>query len=231
MRDRYAEIVYRYYYATAAALELALGDPHPGNYLLCEDGKVAFFDFGMISRLPRSYLREEGEVFRAVRAGDAAALAAKLRELGYLTGEANDWNAELLLEHMRSLSWWLLADEPLRLAPEDLWRGTETMREEHGREMIDQVPPDVASAQALLLRRMEGLLFQIASTLRAQADLGRPDAGARRGGQTDNRARRRARAMARRACRLAPLSRWRRSARAGRPGRRRAARSPAAAAG
>ena len=172
VRDRYAEIVYRYYYATAAALELALGDPHPGNYLLCEDGKVAFFDFGMISRLPRNYLREEGEVFRAVRAGDAAALAAKLHELGYLTGEASDWNPELLLEHMRSLSWWLLADEPLRLAPEDLWRGTETMREEHGREMIDQVRRMSLPPQALLLRRMEGLLFQIASTLRAQATWG-----------------------------------------------------------
>ena len=35
VRDRYAEIVYRFFYGTALELGLALGDPHPGNYLLC----------------------------------------------------------------------------------------------------------------------------------------------------------------------------------------------------
>ena len=48
VRDRYAEIVYRFFYANAAELDVALGDPHPGNYLLRDDGRVAFFDFGML---------------------------------------------------------------------------------------------------------------------------------------------------------------------------------------
>ena len=65
--------LYRFYYATAGELDVALGDPHPGNYLLCDDGKVAFFDFGMIRELPRSYLRREGEVLAAIRDGDADA--------------------------------------------------------------------------------------------------------------------------------------------------------------
>ena len=34
VRDRYAEIVYRFFYGTVRNLDVALGDPHPGNYLL-----------------------------------------------------------------------------------------------------------------------------------------------------------------------------------------------------
>ena len=64
VRDRYMEIVYRFFYATVANLDLALGDPHPGNYLLGGDGRVAFFDFGMMRRLPAGYLRAEGDITR-----------------------------------------------------------------------------------------------------------------------------------------------------------------------
>ena len=83
VRDRYMEIVYRFFYATAASLDLALGDPHPGNYLLGGDGRVAFFDFGMMRRLPAGYLRAEGDITRGVREGHAAAVVAGMRELGY----------------------------------------------------------------------------------------------------------------------------------------------------
>src|ERR1700761_5535144 len=56
VRDRYAEIIYRFFYETARHLGLALGDPHPGNYLLSPDDRVAFFDFGMMRRLPPGYV-------------------------------------------------------------------------------------------------------------------------------------------------------------------------------
>ena len=52
-----------------------------------------------------------------------------MRELGYLPGEPSEWDAELLIEYMGEVSWWLYSEEPLRLAPGDLWRGTEALRE------------------------------------------------------------------------------------------------------
>jgi hypothetical protein len=70
---RYAEIVYRFFYGTA--LGLALGDPHPGNYLLCADGHVAFFDFGMIRRPLHDDLRREAVIDRGVREGRATVMA------------------------------------------------------------------------------------------------------------------------------------------------------------
>ena len=64
------------------------------------------------------------------------------------------------------------ADEPLRLAPEDLWRGSESLREERDAELMQQLRRMTLPPEALLLRRMEGLLFQVASSLRAEARWG-----------------------------------------------------------
>jgi len=177
VRDRYAEIVYRFFYGTLLNTGLALGDPHPGNYLLCPDGRVAFFDFGMVRSLPADYLREEAKVIRAIREDDPPTLLAQFRRLGYLPGEDQadgdaDWDGELLLAYMREISWWLYAEEPLRLSPEDLWRSTERLREQGLDEHIEQLRRMTLPPQALLLRRMEGLLFQTASTLRAAAPWG-----------------------------------------------------------
>ena len=45
---------------------------------------------------------------------------AGMRELGYLPGEPSEWDSDLLFDDMHEVSWWLHAEEPLRLAPEDL---------------------------------------------------------------------------------------------------------------
>jgi predicted unusual protein kinase regulating ubiquinone biosynthesis (AarF/ABC1/UbiB family) len=172
VRDRYAEILYRFFYGTVGELGLALGDPHPGNYLLCADGRVAFFDFGMMRRLPRDYLAREARITRAVRESDAAGVLNGMRDLGYLPGAREDWDGPLLLEYMRRVSWWLQTDAPLRLSPEDLWRSTEQLREDGGAEHFAQLRRMTLPPEALLLRRMEGLLFQTASTLRACAPWG-----------------------------------------------------------
>ena len=44
-RDRYGEIVFRFFFGLLYRDRIALGDPHPGNYLLCPDGT------GVLSRL------------------------------------------------------------------------------------------------------------------------------------------------------------------------------------
>ena len=64
------------------------------------------------------------------------------------------------------------SDEPLRLAPDDLWRTTDLLRDEAGREYVAQLRRMTLPPEALLLRRMEGLLFQTAAMLRASAPWG-----------------------------------------------------------
>ena len=78
-----------------------------------------------------------------------------MRELGYLPGEPSEWDGELLLDYMRGVSWWMHAEEPLRLAPEDLWRGSEVLRDEE-RNYIAQLKQMTLPPEALLLRRWKG---------------------------------------------------------------------------
>lgn len=170
VRDRYAEILYRFFYGTITGLDLVLGDPHPGNYLLCADGRVGFFDFGMLRRLPADYLRREGDVARAIRDSDTQLMLATLRDLGYLPGDLADWDGELMLEYMREVSWWLAATD--RLEPRDLWRSAAPLRGEDGGDHMSQLRRMTFPPEALLLRRMEGLLFQTATTIRARAPWG-----------------------------------------------------------
>ena len=47
-RDRYGEIVFRFFFGLLYRDRIALGEPHPGNYLQCPDGKVCFLDFGLV---------------------------------------------------------------------------------------------------------------------------------------------------------------------------------------
>src|SRR5882757_179638 len=47
-RDSYGEIVFRLYFGLLYRDRISLGDPHPGNYILCSDGRVCFLDFGLL---------------------------------------------------------------------------------------------------------------------------------------------------------------------------------------
>ena len=53
-RDRYGEIVFRFFFGLLYRDRIALGDPHPGNYLLRPDGRVAFLDYGLRARRRRA---------------------------------------------------------------------------------------------------------------------------------------------------------------------------------
>ena len=120
VRDRYAEIVYRFFYGTARELDLALGDPHPGQLpaLRRRARRVLRLRHAPrpAARLPGpggGDLRRDPRGRRGRARGRRCAIWATCRD-------DTDWNGALLLEHMRAVSWWLRTDEPLRLAPEDL---------------------------------------------------------------------------------------------------------------
>src|ERR1700761_3730203 len=80
----------------------ALGDPHPGNYLLRPDGRVAFLDYGLMRALSAERVGAERAIAQGVRERDAAALKAALVAGGYLPAERADIvDAGLALRLMR----------------------------------------------------------------------------------------------------------------------------------
>ncbi|MEA2340362.1 MAG: hypothetical protein QOG11_439 [Solirubrobacteraceae bacterium] len=168
-RDRIGEIVHRFYYDTAGRLGLALGDPHPGNFLLAPDGRVAFLDFGMLRQMPAGYLEREGGVYRSLRDGDTAGLRAIMGELGYLP-DPWTFDDELLFGYMYATGAWMLEDpQPRRLNGET---GYELMERvfELGPGWRQMIRSFSVPREALLLRRMENMVFNACADLRAACD-------------------------------------------------------------
>src|SRR3954453_18112364 len=52
-KDRFGEILFRCCFGSIYHLQHFNADAHPGNYLLLEDGRVAFLDFGMTKQLDK----------------------------------------------------------------------------------------------------------------------------------------------------------------------------------
>ncbi|MDQ6607093.1 MAG: AarF/ABC1/UbiB kinase family protein, partial [Actinomycetota bacterium] len=57
-RDRIAEILIRFYLNGPLRHRLLNGDPHPGNSLFLDDGRVAFIDFGFFKRLSDAEIKQ-----------------------------------------------------------------------------------------------------------------------------------------------------------------------------
>ncbi len=83
-RDRFGEIVFRFFFGSLYRTGHFSGDPHPGNYRLMPDGRVAFIDFGMTKRVDRAHIEAEVEALRLGMEGDAVGTPRPARVDGLL---------------------------------------------------------------------------------------------------------------------------------------------------
>jgi ubiquinone biosynthesis protein len=72
--DVYAAMVFRHGVFHA--------DPHPGNLLLLDDGRLGIVDFGMIGRLDDRLRERIGDMLLAINAGDGALLTRLIKRTG-----------------------------------------------------------------------------------------------------------------------------------------------------
>jgi predicted unusual protein kinase regulating ubiquinone biosynthesis (AarF/ABC1/UbiB family) len=170
-RDRFAEIAFRFFYGLLERERIAAGDPHPGNYLLCPDGRVCFLDFGLIRHVDAEYLAGEQALARAVVHGDAEAVHHWLATLGYLP-EPDEFDPERVLEQLQTAGEWYFTTGFRRLDPEYVRHLVEVGSSPRS-EYFDYMRRQTLPPQALLIRRMEGLLFGVLGELRAGGDWGR----------------------------------------------------------
>jgi len=83
-RNRIGEILYRFYYGSLHRYGFTSADPHPGNYLLLEDGRMACFDFGLACELPDAMRPLLKEGFLALIEGDVHQLFETSVKMGYI---------------------------------------------------------------------------------------------------------------------------------------------------
>ena len=78
LRDRWGEVVYRFFFGSIARFGMFNADPHPGNYLFHDDGTVTFLDFGCVKRLSPEAQRGFWDTASATVANDADRLLQRL---------------------------------------------------------------------------------------------------------------------------------------------------------
>ena len=174
-RDRYGEIVFRLYFGLLYRDRIALGDPHPGNYLLCPDGRVCFLDFGLLRDVDADRVAAEREIARAVRDRDAAAVKAALLAGGYLPASRGDEvDADFALGLMRMAIKWYAVPGERRFSPDDARRRRDRERpdSEQRAAMRMQVNQFTLPPESILIRRMHGIVAVVLERLRAGADWG-----------------------------------------------------------
>jgi predicted unusual protein kinase regulating ubiquinone biosynthesis (AarF/ABC1/UbiB family) len=179
-RDRYGEIVFRFYFGLLYRDRVALGDPHPGNYLLRPDGRVAFLDYGLLRDVNAERVNAERAIANAVHDKDAMALKSALITGGYLPADRADIvDPDLALRMMRRATRWYAVPGHRRFGPDDDLQRRRRRREHresddgqsraNAREQINQftLPPET-----VLIRRMHGIVGIVLWQLRAGADWG-----------------------------------------------------------
>jgi predicted unusual protein kinase regulating ubiquinone biosynthesis (AarF/ABC1/UbiB family) len=167
-RDRIGEIVFRFFLGCLYRHRQFSGDPHPGNFMLLADGRVAFLDFGLFKRLDPPPVELELAAQRAVVEHDALALH-ELMARGRFLPHPERVDPEELLSFLEDSIGWYTTDEVFALTPEI---ATEVMiessdpRSRHFRHMRHQ---DIRP-EHLFGRRMEMLTLAVLSQLRACAN-------------------------------------------------------------
>jgi predicted unusual protein kinase regulating ubiquinone biosynthesis (AarF/ABC1/UbiB family) len=168
-RDRLGEIIFRFFLGCLYRHRQFSGDPHPGNFLMMADGRVAFLDFGLFKRMDGAAVDLELAAQRAVSEQDAQALHRLLASSGFLP-DPDRVDPDHLLAYVEDAIWWYTtADEVVELRPEIATAviiESSDPRSSHFREMRHQ---DMRP-EHLFGRRMEMLTLAVLSQLRAHAN-------------------------------------------------------------
>src|SRR5215204_1430992 len=94
------EVVFRFCFGSIYHLQHFNADTHPGNYLLMDDGRVAFLDFGMTKRLTTQQIQLEQRAMDAAGRDDPEGLRQALHDLGFIA-DPSRVDAERLLEQVQ----------------------------------------------------------------------------------------------------------------------------------
>ena len=87
LRDRWGEVVDRFFFGSISRFGMFNADPHPGNYLFHDDGSVTFLDFGCVKRLSPAARRGFWEMPLAAIENDAHRLLRVCIEQGFIRAD------------------------------------------------------------------------------------------------------------------------------------------------
>jgi predicted unusual protein kinase regulating ubiquinone biosynthesis (AarF/ABC1/UbiB family) len=164
-KNRFGEIVFRFCFGSIYHLQHFNADAHPGNYLLMEDGKVAFLDFGMTKQLDKEQIELEIAALEAVFDDDPEELRGALHDLGFLNNPKK-MDAEKLMEHVKAVGGWYMQDTDVRISPRYVMKVITAVSDPRS-EFYDLMRRENIPANELMGRRMETGVMAVLGQLEA----------------------------------------------------------------
>ncbi len=165
-RSRFGEIIFRGSFGSIYHLQHFNADPHPGNYLLMGDGRVAFLDFGMTKKLDREQIMLEQRAVDAAVRDDAEGLRSALHDLGFIK-KPSKLDAEHLMDHVKAIGGWYMDDLEIEIDPPLVMRMIEVTHDPRS-EYFDLMRRESIPADELMGRRMEIGVVAVLGQLRAK---------------------------------------------------------------
>ncbi len=165
-RDRFGEIVFRFCFGSIYHLQHFNADAHPGNYILMDDGRVAFLDFGMTKRLDPEQIELEQRAIDAAVRRDPEALRQALHDLGFVK-DPSKLDAELLMQHVTAVGGWYMEDREIQISPRRVMKAIESSTDPRS-EYYPLMRRESLPAEELMGRRMETGVLAVLGQLRAR---------------------------------------------------------------
>jgi predicted unusual protein kinase regulating ubiquinone biosynthesis (AarF/ABC1/UbiB family) len=165
-RSRFGEIVFRGSFGSIYHLQHFNADPHPGNYVLLDDGRVAFLDFGMTKKLDHEQIVLEQRAVDAAFHEDPELLRRALHDLGFVKNPSK-LDAERLMEHTKAVSGWFLEDREIEISARRVMKIIESTNDPRS-EYYDLMRRESLPADELMGRRMEIGVVAVLGQLRAK---------------------------------------------------------------
>ncbi|MGJ0117573.1 ABC1 kinase family protein [Williamsia sp. MIQD14] len=89
-RDEVAAKLAEFEISSPARVGLLHGDPHPGNFQILDDGRLAVFDFGAVGHYPNGLPADTGKILRLARDQEFDGLVQAMIDAKFILGSNRD---------------------------------------------------------------------------------------------------------------------------------------------
>jgi predicted unusual protein kinase regulating ubiquinone biosynthesis (AarF/ABC1/UbiB family) len=169
-RNRVGEILVRFFWGSTERLGRFNTDPHPGNYMLMEDGRMAFIDFGNTATVSDEWKELSRRVLTSAVEGNVDDFARNMDGLGYVRN-LERLDRELLWKQVVAVTDWYLYDRELEIDPDYVATVVAALLDPRALEGAFRLARQIkVPPEEIWLRRMETSVLAVLGQLHAKAN-------------------------------------------------------------